>query len=430
MNLFNEVILGSILCLGMCGSCGGSDDEDPVQLIDIRVKSIQVNDFQNTGNSADIKVSFSKPSDRSLVSAYRIFISKASKAPLDTDEANALLEAQYYEIDQSGSSTGIELPASLNDTDGDAIVEDVLYQAYILSKGIEVSDTVSNGSTEFQLAKTNLVTTLVERVNGGSGGMAIDTNGNIYMADFGQTLSGPAGTRVFKITSEGNVSTFATGLVGASGNDFDSKGNLFQSNIQGQSISKITPDGTVSTFVQGNPIVGTVGISIDDDDVLFVADCSGNNILEVDVDGNMSVFASSGLFACPNGITRDENDNLYVANFSNGNVLKITPSGTVSVLASLPGNNNGHLVYHEGFLYVIARTANQIYKVSLTGSAELFAGSGGRGDEGGAALDATFSLPNDLIFSLDGSKLYVNDVVPTQGNDIAPCHIRVIEIVE
>ena len=56
------------------------------------------------------------------------------------------------------------------------------------------------------------------------------------------------GDKVFKVTPEGVVSVFATGLVGASGNAFDSQGNLFQSNIGAASISKIAPDGTVTPF--------------------------------------------------------------------------------------------------------------------------------------------------------------------------------------
>jgi hypothetical protein len=52
-------------------------------------------------------------------------------------------------------------------------------------------------------------------------------------------------------------------------------------------------------------------------------------------------------------------------------VVKVTPAGDVSVLAKIPGNNNGHINYRDGYLYVVARAAHQIYRVSLTGKVEL-----------------------------------------------------------
>lgn len=411
-------------------SCGGSSDDGGSIKVDIKATGISVRDAKNNGDASDLRVSFSKPSDIESVSAFRIFLSKSSSSSVDVSSANDIPSTNYHEILTSTSQDDIALTSDLKDVDGDPIAEGVEYTAYILSIGIEVENALSPGSESFELAQTNLVETLVETVNGGSGGLAIDVDGNVYMGDFGQTLGGPPGDKVFKITPEGIVSVFATGLVGASGNDFDSKGNLFQSNIANHSISKVTPDGTVSTFASGTPIINTVGISIDENDELFVADCDGHKILKVDLNGNISVFATSGLFRCPNGLTRDDSGNLYAANFYNGDVLKVTPQGDVSVLATLPGGNNGHLVFHGGILYVIARSAGQIYKVSLTGDTELFAGSGSRGSVDGAALEASFSLPNDLIFSHDGKRIYVNDVVPLSGDDIAPCSIRVIELVE
>lgn len=425
-----RILLALAILASLSVNCGGGDEIAEPPTISIKAKSIQVDDFQNNGNSSDIKVTFTKPADRKLVGSYRIVVLKASSVDLTLEQVNALSSDEYVEIQSNASSIGIELPEALNDVDGDLISEEVMYKVVIWSLGNETDDELSESSAEFELSQTNLVKTLVQNVNGGSGGMAIDATGNVYMADFGRTLGGPPGNKVFKISAEGSVSIFASGLNGASGNDFDSQGNLYQSNIAGQSISKITPDGAVSTFASGDPIVNTVGISIDENDVLFVADCDGHKLLKVDTDGSISIFATSSLFACPNGLTRDDSGNLYASNFYNGNLLKITPEGVVSVLTTLPGNNNGHVTFFNGFLYVIARTANQIYKVSLSGSSELFAGSGLRGGVDGSAMNARFSLPNDLIFSHDGTKLYINDVIPNSGNDIAPCRIRVIEIVE
>lgn len=278
---------------------------------------------------------------------------------------------------------------------------------------------------------THTVDTLVSHLDGGAGGVSTDSQGNIYVADFGKILGDQAtmGTQVFKITPEGESTVFAEGFEGASGNEFDSEGNLFQSNIRGGFISKITPDGEVSVFA-AEGLEGPVGIVIDNADTLYVANCSANSIQKITKAGESTQFVESPLLNCPNGLTLDESGNLYAANFNNGDVIKIDSSGHASRLVTLPGENNGHLVYRQGFLYVVARTAHQIYKVSLSGEANLFAGTGEKGSQDGAALEASFCYPNDIDISPDGNIFYFNDVVnlSTDGKLLGPMAVRRILI--
>jgi len=274
------------------------------------------------------------------------------------------------------------------------------------------------------------VTTLTGPIDGGTGGVSVDAEGNIYVADFGTNLGSgnTPGDKVFKVTPAGEVTVFATGLVGASGNHFDSNGDLFQSNIAAGRISRITPDGTVSTFVSSG-IFGPVGIAIDENDDLFVCNCGNNTIQKVTSQGVSTQFASSSLLSCPNGITLADDGNFYVANFNNGSILKITPNGSVSFFANVPGNNNGHLVFFDGDLYVAGRGANRIYKVTLAGEVSVFAGNGVRAVVDGPALQASFSLPNDLAFDPTGRFLYVNDVLnPPNQAILEPMVVRRIDL--
>ena len=64
-----------------------------------------------------------------------------------------------------------------------------------------------------------------------SGDLAVDANGDIFVADYGVLLNNSNGTTIWKVTSEGEYSVFATGFSGASGNTFGPNGDLFQSNI-------------------------------------------------------------------------------------------------------------------------------------------------------------------------------------------------------
>ncbi len=262
-----------------------------------------------------------------------------------------------------------------------------------------------------------IVTTLTDQFNG-SGGVKLGPDGFLYVADFGAALSNANGNQIWRINpSTGDRTVFATGFQGASGNDFDSQGNLFQSNISGGYISKVTPGGSVSTFASAG-IVGPVGIAIDDDDNLFVCNCSDNTIRKVTSQGVSTLFSSGAIFNCPNGITMDSEGMLYVSNFGNSVIVKISPNGQPIFFASVPGSNNGHLTYHEpdNMIYANSHGSSSIYTITLQGVVTKIAGSGIRGNADGAASVATFSRPNGIAVSTTGDTIWVNSSIPTVDN--------------
>jgi sugar lactone lactonase YvrE len=271
------------------------------------------------------------------------------------------------------------------------------------------------------------VDTLVT-VEGGTGGLSIGVDGTLYSSEFGDRLNDPdtAGKRIWAITPTGEASVFSDQLDGASGSAIDSQGYFYQSNIRGNTVSRLTPDGQATEFV-AEGIQTPVGIEVDDADNLYVANCGSSSIQRVTQTGESSRFVESELLQCPNGITRDPTTGtFYVANFANGDLIAITAEGEASRLATLPGNNNGHLVYHAGSLYVVGRAAHQIFKVELDGSFEVFAGSGTRGADDGDAATATLSLPNDIAVNADGTIFYINEIAPLDlpHTELAPTRIR------
>jgi sugar lactone lactonase YvrE len=387
----------------------------------------------NFGDGRDMIVTVDRPGETAGISEFRIIIAKETD-PLDAGAAAALGASRYVAVPTSGTQTDYALDAGSVDADGDPIAEGIAYRAHLLT--VPISGDISASALDaapaaITLRRTHLVKTITTVIQAGTGGMDVDSEGRIYHADFGATLDGPPGTRIHRISPAGAVTVWAEGFNGASGNAFDSRGNLYQSNIRGDRISRITPDGEVSTFATDG-IDGPVGIAIDTNDNLYVANCIGNTIRKVMPDGSTQPFAASSLLRCPNGIAIAQDGNFYVANFSNGDVLRITPDGTVNRHVTLEGNNNGHILSGNGVLYVVARLANRIYQVTLDGEVTLLAGSGARGRRDGAARDASLSLTNDIALSPDGSTLYFNDVAGTNPDIrlISPVVVRALVLVE
>ena len=275
------------------------------------------------------------------------------------------------------------------------------------------------------------VRTLAGPIQAGSGGLEVDAEGNVYTSDFGAHLSnGPMGTRVHRISPAGEVSVFAEGFNGASGNLIDAEGRFYQANIAGNTVSIVREDGSLED-VATSGLVNPVGITIARDGALMVANCGIHQVARVDVSGRAEVFANGPLFRCPNGLVSGADGELYASNFYNGDVLRIGSDGEVSVVATLPGGNLGHLIYYEGLLYVVARSAHQIYEVQLDGTFRVIAGSGEHGVDDGPAFEATLSFPNDLALSPDGRVLYWNDVatiVEDGGQVLSPVVIRMLRL--
>jgi sugar lactone lactonase YvrE len=420
-----------IVPLVVAGACG--DDPAGMKTVLPAAAITDVIDAQNFGDGRDIVVFIDRPADTDGVAEYRIILAKDA-TPFDATSAAALAVERYLAVPTAGTQTEYGLAASSVDADGEPVVEGVGYRVHLLTvpvSGDVPASALDAAPAAITLRRTHLVQTITPVIQAGTGGMEVDSQGRIYHADFGATLDGPPGTRIHRISPTGDVAVWAQGFTGASGNAFDSQGNLYQSNIGGDRISRITPDGKVSTFATDG-IDGPVGIAIDADGNLYVANCIGNTIRKVLPDGSTEPFASSTLFNCPNGITLASDGNFYVANFSNGDVLRITPDGTVSRHVTIAGNNNGHILFGNDVLYVVARLANRIYRVTLDGEATVLAGSGARGRRDGAALDASLSLTNDLALSPDGTILYFNDVAGTDPNIriISPVVVRALVLVE
>jgi len=141
-------------------------------------------------------------------------------------------------------------------------------------------------------------------------GVAVDSTGNVYVADSGNQ-------RIRKVTPGGVVITlagwgtlgFADGTGAAAqfnnpnGVAVDSTGNVYIGDTGNQRIRKVTPGGVVSTLA-GSGVMG-------------FADGTG----------------AAAKFNYPKGVAVDSTGNVYVADSGNQRIRKVTPGGVVSTLA-------------------------------------------------------------------------------------------------
>ena len=188
--------------------------------------------------------------------------------------------------------------------------------------------------------------------------LAIDLNGNIYVADSGNNL-------IREITPTGVVSTFAgdgnpsfadglgtaASFNGPSSVATDAAGNIYVADPFNNRIRKITPAGQVTT-IAGNGLAATTngpaatasfntpaGVCVDGIGNVYVADILGNTIRKIDASGNVTTLAGSssagavngtGILASfnhPNDVQSNPGGFLYVTDYGNSLIRKIIVTG-------------------------------------------------------------------------------------------------------
>ena len=130
------------------------------------------------------------------------------------------------------------------------------------------------------------------------------------------------------VTIAASMATFAsTNLNSPQGLAFDSSGNLYAANFN-STISKFDSSGT---YVSSGSIPSTnlnlpVGLAFDISGNLYAANTGDNTISKFNsADGYLSSI--SGNLDVPYGLASDSSGNLYAANFGNNSISKFNSSG-------------------------------------------------------------------------------------------------------
>ncbi len=178
------------------------------------------------------------------------------------------------------------------------------------------------------------------------GGLALDSAGNLYVADYGNST-------VRKIAaSGGNITTVAgTGTWGFSGDGgaankanlaspgsvaVDAVGNVYIGDSSNNNIRKVTPDGNIRTILSGYSVqslaadaAGNVYFVDGTTPVIWKLLPSGSLLIaagtgQVGFSGDGGV-GTSAQFDHPAGIASDAAGNVYVADTANSVIRRLTP---------------------------------------------------------------------------------------------------------
>ncbi|MGC4046444.1 MAG: PEP-CTERM sorting domain-containing protein [Armatimonas sp.] len=206
---------------------------------------------------------------------------------------------------------------------------------------------------------------------------------------------------ISRVSSTGTVSNFV--LTGAAvlkpvGMTFAANGDLFVADYgTGDpgtgSIKRITPAGFVTTYASGLTAPSDLAFTATGD--LYVTNYGGatvDGIYKVAPDGTWSRYISTGSVSQPYGVAVSGND-LYVSNVGTDRITKKTPTGNPAVFVATGALNNpmGMAFSTTGDLYVANQGNNSISKVSRTGTVSTFVSSTNSGLNSPASI--AFLMP-------------------------------------
>ena len=281
-------------------------------------------------------------------------------------------------------------------------------------------------------------------------GLAVDTLGNVFIADLGNH-------RIRRVARDGTISTVSaqTSFRAPRNLATDASGNLYVSDFESGFVYKIGLSGIAAVVAV---LKYPAGLAVDRNGALYIGE-TGTHLVRKLENGTIRTVTT---VTTPTGLAFDAQGTLHIADGNGGGIFRIPVTGTATPLAipardvaSAPGgvlystdgklirrivtsgntviagrgdpahgdygpatearlnNPNGLALDAAGNLYIADRDNHRIRRVDPDGIIATFAGSGFAGNDGDGGLAAAASLNQPTALSLDNvGNLFIAD----QGN--------------
>lgn len=246
-------------------------------------------------------------------------------------------------------------------------------------------------------------------------GIAVAKNGDVYIADYSQSL-------VHKISASTGYMTLVAGYITGTGSSAQGLG----------STGGYTGDGTAAV---GADLHGDRGVAVDAAGNVYIAD-SGNNVVRmVNPAGIISTIvgkypgsnaaatagatgdggpATAALVSAPEDVEVDGNGNLFIGDFGNNKLRVVYGGGTV--VANLIALTNGGAVAQPGYIYTVVGGGSGTY----TAGSIVLSTSVAIGNPRKLSVDARGNIyiadnTNDTVWFVDAATGYMRTIAGIYG---------------
>jgi sugar lactone lactonase YvrE len=210
-------------------------------------------------------------------------------------------------------------------------------------------------------------------------GVALDAAGDLFIADSGNNCVRKVDTNgiITTVAGNGNIGYSGDGgaatsaqLASPTGVAVDSTGNLYIADFYNSLVRKVDTNGTITTFAglvtNGSPQYGYSGdggaatnaeldapssLVLDAAGNVLIADSANNSIRKVTTNGIITTVAGNGsggysgdgdlatnsTLSSPAGVVLDATGNMFISDNGNNRIRKVNPAGIITTVA---GNGN------------------------------------------------------------------------------------------
>ncbi len=183
----------------------------------------------------------------------------------------------------------------------------------------------------------------------------------------------------------------------------DTNGNLLIADFGNGRIRKVTkpgsPDSVTSTLL--SRLASPSGVAVDRSNVLYVVTQGDGKLRKFS--GNGALLETVSGFRAPTAVALSSTGTVYITELS-GNIYQVSPNDAPMLIASGLRRPRGIAVLNNGLLAVAESSGHAVQLVDpSTGTATLIAGGSGPGLADGVGASAKFNQPYGIVLAPNGS---------------------------